>query len=146
MIMTMMLIIMMIMILMIMTITIMFIISIIMLIYSPENLNHMRIFLEFYNDHEKTGIISNIPSQVNLLKKGVFTKFKFYHFSIIQIKYCAVINQKTVEEKDDIKAIITCISYCYRANSFTSNLLNQLLSATGLFTLQTFSVPCSLNY
>ena len=74
----------------------------------------MRIFLEFYNDHEKTGIISNIPSQVNLLKKGVFTKFKFYHysftiepfnhFSIIQIKYCAVINQKTVEEKNDIKA------------------------------------------
>ena len=45
------------------------------MILSAESLNQMRIFLEFYNDHEKTGIISNIPNQVKLLKKGLFTNF-----------------------------------------------------------------------
>ncbi|XP_023347454.1 guanine nucleotide-binding protein G(i) subunit alpha [Eurytemora carolleeae] len=41
--------------------------SITMMILSAESLNQMRIFLEFYNDHEKTGIISNIPNQISEL-------------------------------------------------------------------------------
>ena len=54
------------------------------MILSAESLNQMRIFLEFYNDHEKTGIISNIPNQVKLLKKGLFTNFimNYYSFTI----------------------------------------------------------------
>ena len=60
------------MLLMIMTMRIM---KSITMILSAESLNQMRIFLEFYNDHEKTGIISNIPNQVKLLKKGLFTNF-----------------------------------------------------------------------
>ena len=58
--------------------------SITMMILSAESLNQMRIFLEFYNDHEKTGIISNIPNQVKLLKKRLFTNFimNYYSFTI----------------------------------------------------------------
>ena len=40
-------------------------------------------------------------------------------------------NQKTVVQEDDIKAKINYILCCYKANSFTSN----LLSENGLFRL-----------
>ena len=55
-------------------------------------------------------------------------------------------NQKTVEQKDDISAILKCIRCCYKANSCTIKLSNDLLSEMGLFTLHNCCASCSLDY
>ena len=53
---------------------------------------------------------------------------------------------KTVEYKDDIKTILKYICCCYKANCFTSKLLNQILSEMVLFTLHNCCASCSLGF
>ena len=55
-------------------------------------------------------------------------------------------NQKTLENEDDVEPKIMCIWCCYKANSFTSNLLNLLLSKIGLLTLHKGCVSCLWDY
>ena len=54
--------------------------------------------------------------------------------------------QKTLDYEDDIISILKCIWCCYKANGFTSNLLNDLLRLWGLFTEHNCSASCSFDY
>ena len=45
-----------------------------------------------------------------------------------------------------MKATIKCILCCYKANIFTSNLLNHILSEMGWFTPHTSCISCLLDY
>ena len=48
--------------------------------------------------------------------------------------------------EDDIYSIQKSIWCCYKAKSFSRELLSQLLSELGLFTLHNGCAPCSLDY
>ena len=54
-------------------------------------------------------------------------------------------NQKTMKWEDDIIAIIKCIWWCYKANSFTRHLKNHLFCEMSLFTLHNVCVSSLLN-
>ena len=48
--------------------------------------------------------------------------------------------------EDDIIALLKCVWWCYKANSFTRHFLNHLYCEMGLFTLHNCCVLLSLNF
>ena len=54
--------------------------------------------------------------------------------------------RRTVKKEDDIKAIVRCVWWCYKATSFTCILFTHSLRKIGLFTLHICCVSCSLDY
>ena len=68
--------------------------------------------------------------------KMIKLRFKLYVYSD---------NQKIMEYEDDFLAILRCIWCCFKANSFTSHLLNHKLSEIGLFTLHKILYPMHIG-
>ena len=48
--------------------------------------------------------------------------------------------------EDDIIALLKCVWWCYKANSFTRHFLNHLYCEMGLFTLHNCCVSSSMNF